>query len=161
MINHLCNLSLIKVDWDGACYTNLFMHDYRIRDRVQPLTYHDEYDRIPRGVIEHNDIVTKIPKDRYAVPQNLMLDNMFDKELGVPIIPENIEDMETFVKDFCQPDSETALKEDNEVLIKRASKKTSKERVNKVVSTADRKYLYFWDSYEKRENPPRILNKQD
>ena len=113
-------------------------------------------------MIEHDDILIEVKKERYAKPVNLLY-GTFDKESGRVTVPPHIEQLENFIKDLRQHDSERAELVDEEKPSGKRALKTQvvKERKGKLVSTAKRKYLYFLDSFEREVDSNKIRNKQD
>ena len=88
IIFQLCDKKLIQEDTVDPGYKNLFLHDFRHSDQVKPLLPNNKYERIPRGVVEHDDIIPEIPKAEFPKPVNLLLKENFDESL--PTTPKHI-----------------------------------------------------------------------
>ena len=128
IINHLCEESIISEDMQDQGYTSLSLHYYRVRNKVDPLSSYDKYSRIPRGVIEHEDIVIKVPKNQYAKSINYLLRDNFNTD--IPKLPPGVQAIETLVNFLWESNSDSAMVKDSNIKI-----------------GDQRKYLYFVDSY--------------
>ena len=106
----LCEKGLIKEDTTDPGYINLFLHDFRHRDKVNSLLPYDKYKRIPHGVVEHEDNVPVIPKLDYPKPVNALLKSYFDENL--PVTPVVIKRVETYVKSLRPSNSDSLMIKD-------------------------------------------------